>query len=134
MAIYIDLPKAMELVDAAIARKGEDYVYPNWEIGCQYVDYAITQDKDGDVQRICRTGCIVGEALLDVLNVDMDSLSRHGTNENGVYDFLDYLRRIEAIDGCTVDAEEYLTLIQVKQDRGETWGEARQGAKEELNL
>lgn len=133
MTIYLDLQRAMELIDAAIERKGEDYVYTRSAWGCMYVDYTSTFDDEGNERRICRSGCIVGDALIAPFGVDLDALSHKGVNEMDVYDFLGWLRDYGHIEGYADSAEEYLNRIQVKQDRGATWGDARREAKEELN-
>lgn len=134
MAIYLDLQKAMELVDAAIEREGEDYIYPNFSIGCQYVDYAFIEREDEPVERVCRTGCIVGDALLTVLGVDIEAFSYEDENEENAYQFLGWLRQENYISGSSPEAENYLSYIQDNQDKGLPWGVARKRARERMDL
>lgn len=135
MSIYIDLQKAMELVDGAVARKGEDYVYPNWTSSCSYVDYTITYDEDGnEVRNRLEWGCIIGHAFLPELpELDLETFTYNGVNEESVYSLLKWLELKGYIEGYSSSAEDYLSCIQDKQDSGAQWGVANREAKEELD-
>jgi hypothetical protein len=127
--MYLDIDKAYELIDAAIQERGADYVYPGAGLGlCSYVDVEIAYSGEDRVDK-CKKGCIVGTALIDALNLDMEELSRLSVNEGNAVRFLEFLKGRGSIDGYSEEAADFLTRVQINQDNRKTWGEAVEKAK-----
>lgn len=108
--ITIDRNKAIELLNNAVAEKGEDYRYMQDATGgCQYV-------RDG------APSCIVGHALHEA-GVDLDLLAAYDRREGGML-----IGRVirEGIHGYefTEGAIRLLRFAQGKQDDGVLWGTA----------
>lgn len=141
MTIVIDKPKALELLEAVVAERGADYIYPNAGSDCFYADRA----EDGTYA----PGCIIGHALariglpvtalhtLDKQNdpgigttslpiwVDEDDAIRDNPMFRPVVVVLeeDYEVKI------TPDAQAVFAIAQREQDNGHTWGDALADAK-----
>lgn len=129
--MYLNLEKAQELIANAIADKGEDYIYPNAEGGngtCRYVDREYDNDWGSDHTKV--KGCIIGNALITALNLDMEDLADENVNEESANALLDYLIEKKHLSGADVEAREYFTRLQTSQDRGRPWGEANENAKQ----
>lgn len=118
--LELTFEKAQELVDAAIAERGEDYVYGKHAGSCLYVHSdSWFDDTRGEWVLINeRPGCIVGMALVKG-GVSMDDLIPINTMDAPTV--LDSLEGVEA----ERKAVDFLTLVQISQDSGVTWGEAR---------
>lgn len=124
MGIQITLPKAVEMVQAAIARKGADYVYPNHGTQCQYVDWTVTQDENGTPERHFTHGCIIGDIFINELNLDMEGIADGYMNSASSSAFIQELARCGLVESCTDEADDYFSYVQSAQDRGMTWGNA----------
>lgn len=115
--MIIDKPKAIELLERAVAEKGADYVDPGSQFGrggCRYV-------------RDDACGCIVGHAYF-YAGATIDELKEMDANPDdpGV----DSLAWAEELPIETADeAVRAFSVAQVAQDRGKTWGEALEAAK-----
>lgn len=123
--MYLDLAKAQELVDSAIAEMGADYVYPNSGSGntCSYVD----ESYDDQGMSLVK-GCIVGHAFINA-GFNMEELYNSGVNHEGSNSLLTHLDEEGFISGYNEEARVYLALLQRSQDFGKTWGEANEQAK-----
>lgn len=115
--IELDLAETKELLAAAVAERGEDYVYANpggtgnEGINCLYVHIV-------DGEKTC--GCIVAWVLHQA-GVPLASLAgREGDNATAVMDALSQINVIEV----DLDATELLQDVQERQDRGIPWGQA----------
>lgn len=128
--MYLNLEKAQELIANAIADKGEDYIYPNAEGGngtCKYVDREYDNDWGSDHTKV--KGCIIGNALITALNLDMEALDGLYVNEESANAFLDYLVDEKLLSGVGEGVRLYFANLQTSQDRGRPWGEANENAK-----
>lgn len=129
--LYLDFEKAQQLVNEAIAEKGEDFIYQKEGSSCHYVhgvtkawdsykeDYVSTFDD-------ATTGCLVGHALklggvpLEAMgtgyrnDADSDSL----LNKLGLTGFVTTLEK----------AKWYFSNLQQSQDLGVPWGMAAEAA------
>jgi hypothetical protein len=110
--IKITFDEAVELLDRAVAEKGEDYIYPRsaGEAECLYVE-------DG------QPSCIVGHVLfwkgLTLERIEsIEGMSAFALND---YDWLDLDEKAEAL----------LWKTQSRQDSGVPWGRAVAEAKAE---
>jgi hypothetical protein len=109
-----------DLIEGAVALKGEDYVYPRRETsedeigwgGCDYI-------RDG------QPSCIVGHVLV-AAGVDPTALSL----EEGQSAWTVTARLLPE---WGTDIQRALDSAQSAQDQGMTWGEALEAFKEELN-
>lgn len=134
--MYLTLAKAHELIDAAVAEKGAEYVYPGSAHGaCTYVDVSYPDDylEDVDSEPLCEKGCIVGNAFITAFDLDMEELRHLAVNDEGAHSFIEWLKGREHISGYDRDALEFLAKVQVNQDKGVTWGEAVEKAKAGLH-
>lgn len=101
---------AKELVQEAIAERGEDFVYtpPMGADDCKYV-----HDDE--------PGCIVGHVLISGLGLPSTLLSAcEGTDASHVL----RVARQDALITADADAESYLCDLQSLQDSGDSWGKA----------
>jgi hypothetical protein len=107
--IELTLEKAIELVEQAIADRGEDYVYerPEDVEECQYVH--------GD-----EPGCIVGY-ILHAAGVDLGTLH---DNEGIWASFVTNNLAMQNVLAADYGVACFLDSIQGEQDRGKTWGQA----------
>lgn len=127
----VSLNLAEELLERAVAEKGEDYVYPNWQYGCSY-------EGNG------APGCIVGH-VLSYLGLTPEQLNQldhpglHFTDVNGdrmsdnstVDDIATLLSEEFDID-LTRPAQLFLNHAQTEQDGGAPWSVALEEAKAEV--
>lgn len=118
----LDAAKAVELLKAAVAERGERYVYSEPEDGCVYV-------ADG------APSCLVGEALV-----------AHGLPVGFFYQAVSYdkqfaaeanglpmslLHKAGVLPFVTARARAALTAAQNVQDQGCSWGDALERAERE---
>jgi hypothetical protein len=119
----IDLDTAKNLIEKAIADKGEDYVYPRAVLaaeGMKACEYFEPDETTGAVV----PSCIVGYALA-YIGVEAEDLG----NENGgtVWDMV-----TEADLAIDIDAANFWMNVQQLQDRGVPWGQAYAQALSEI--
>lgn len=120
----IDLGKARELVKQAVEQKGEDFVYNPEPAGLGYDGwvgacyYEPRPDMFADDDPRATAGCLVGEALK--LGGETRYLGFEGAVELLVEEYADML---------SPDAAGYLKVAQIAQDKGSTWGLARETAE-----
>lgn len=101
--------QVMEALAAAVAEKGDDYVYPKKpHEQCQYV-----HDKGTTAES---AGCIAGN-VLHRLGIPLSTLAKH--EGDGVYSL-----PVEDVFSASEAALSALGEAQDKQDEGKTWGEA----------
>lgn len=129
----LTLEVAKELVDKAIALRGEDYQYKRGhKSDCMYVHHDEVWD---DVQENyvpaengSQPGCVVGLAL-NLHGVKLEDMeTMEGSDANAMLEHL----QDEGILEYEPGAGDYLYYNQVAQDRGETWGFAKQEAEGKL--
>lgn len=129
--LYLDFEKAQQLVNEAIAEKGEDYVYEKEGDSCHYV-HGIDEVWDSFEENYVRsfdnatTGCLVGHAL-KLGGVPLEAM---GTGYRNDSDADSLLRKLEDADFVSVmgKAKWYLTNLQQSQDLGTPWGIAAEAA------
>lgn len=126
MTRLITLQDARDAVDAAIASRGEDYVYQSeTEMECTYV-------KDG------KPDCGVGVCLIESWGVPLEFF--YGTYPVGGIELnrnsQDFSQMFRSIPGLTfeLDAVTFLIAFQRVQDMNFTWGEARQKANASVGI
>lgn len=114
-----------QAIEAVVAEKGADYVYPGSDTGsCWYA----RQDDDNNLV----PSCIVGHVLhrlgfnLTYLHDTYEGTRFVGLGTYGVYTDTTYQSIPEHVAIALSDA-------QSKQDNGETWGEALAAYKNSLN-
>lgn len=106
----IDLPKARELLAAAVETQGRDFVYnPSGVAGCQYMPALDTPEDDPRH----KTGCLVGTAL-----------SLHGIDVSNLWGSVYGGLRVAQPGMMTKEAAKYFQVAQTRQDNGSSWGEA----------
>ncbi|MGW3992207.1 hypothetical protein ACWEF6_01845 [Amycolatopsis sp. NPDC004772] len=115
--MIIDKPKAIELLERAVAEKGADYVDPGsqWgKGGCRYV-------------REDACGCIVGHAYFyaGATLEQLKGMDNHPDDPGVATLAYDELLPVET----TPDAVSAFEVAQRSQDRGESWGTALEKAK-----
>lgn len=115
MPELITKAKALELLEAAVAERGADYVYPRTFDGtgpsCVYV-------------RGGKPACLVGLAMTKA-GVPIEQLAGWDTR------FESDAHSVLVDDGlAAVDVAEMLAAAQSVQDDGGTWGEALDAAKD----
>lgn len=126
MTRLITLQDARDAVDAAIASRGEDYVYQS-ETGmeCTYV-------------RLAKPDCGVGVCLIESWGVPLEFFDETytvgGFELNRNSQSFDQMRHF--IPGLTfeTDAVTFLTAFQRVQDLDSTWGEARRKANASVGI
>lgn len=107
-------------IEEAVAEKGNDYIYPNYDYGCSYAD------ENGE------PSCIVGHV---VAKLDPEKFAAVVDLEDGpggswpVYRRSDYEFQKVVGFGDIFDDETIraLSAAQSRQDKGDTWGEALVG-------
>lgn len=115
--INLDFSTSATLVRAAIAIRGEDYVYPSVERGgCDYVH------KEGDNGDKLSPGCIVGMVFY-MAGLPLEVFKEIGGTIGGTQD---QFKNVGLV--MTEKAMHFLRAAQVKQDNGVPWGEARADA------
>lgn len=108
----IDAQRALDLLEKAVAERGEEYVYqPVWfpgrsELSCVYVD----QDE--------QPSCIVGMAL-----------TLHGIPAETLARVNDFAADCLPTEWVTTEAAYILRHAQRLQDRGLAWGAAVRNAR-----
>jgi len=127
--LNLNLDKAVELVELAIASKPEGYKYevPEGPGVCLYVDYDTgTWDEETEEyeQSNFRPGCLVGTALI-LGGIPQDNFLKGSLNEQGSNDILAALKDDGLITFDTHSAH-YLDMLQGSQDKGATWAEAHE--------
>lgn len=155
MTITIDLDRALELLDEAVAERGEDYVYPE-DIACSY--WRETCDQIGT---LCEPGCLVGLAW-NRAGISADQLAElnggsvlteagfetpsyevpTGVNRDRAAHFFATMELSDlgesGLVGLGFDMDEgaarVLQAAQHWQDIRKTWGEARDFAREVAEL
>jgi hypothetical protein len=119
MTVHLTLDLAKQLVERAIAEKGEDYVYlpPGGRVGEPCLNWHL--QPDGQMV----PGCIVGHVwhYLGFTNED--------TGQGDAKHVLGYLEGYDHLT-YTEDAADFLYAVQDQQDRGVPWGEAYKEALE----
>ncbi len=105
----ITYESALEALKAAVAEKGEDYVYA-------WVDYKCVYSHNG------KPSCGVGH-VLHRLGVDTEGFE-HTTMNTKMFDSLAYRLRDLSVITITQSAIDLLREFQNCQDEGRTWGEA----------
>ena len=129
----LTLEVAKELVDKAIALRGEDYEYQRGhKSDCMYVHHdEVWDDVREDYVPVAngkQPGCLVGMAL-NLHGVPLEAMQEmEGDDANALIEYLKDKGILEYEDR----AAEYLYYNQVAQDRGETWGFAKQEAEGKL--
>jgi len=129
----LTLEVAKELVDKAIALRGEDYEYQRGhKSDCMYVHHdEVWDDVREDYVPVAngkQPGCLVGLAL-NLHGVPLEAMQEmEGDDANALIEYLKDKGILEYEDR----AAEYLYYNQVAQDRGETWGFAKQEAEGKL--
>lgn len=108
-----------------VAEQGEDFVYnpePD-RVSCFYVPLPTdVADFEGYPASMKATGCLVGR-LLDKLGETrhrINSVSPVWPGYQGGVSHLTYTFK----DMVTLEAKQYLAVLQRAQDRGHTWGKA----------
>lgn len=129
--IYIDLPRAVELVLGEIAKKAEGYRYRDGvpaDIGC--VNVFTIEDENGVSYE---PGCLVGSAVISagVPIMDIVDSGSGGASVWGLFDHLcSFYRGSDRRIGASNSAMTYLRLVQSEQDFGGTWSESHMIALE----
>lgn len=128
-----DITKVLEVLDTVVEKRGADYIYPRLDLevdgqedgfDCHYI-WTEDDRRRGlalslDLQ-VGQPACLVG-ALLDEMGL-LDPYVRfvQDANDHGVA----ALELEEVFDTETMDV---LDRVQAIQDKGETWGQARDTA------
>lgn len=129
--IKIDAVKAVELIEAAVAERGGDYIYPNIAgVGCQYVLYA-DGGWDGKTKHTERPdngpGCIVGLALHKAGIMTMGELKEWDSKEDQRANVV-----MAGDPRFTEGAARVFRKAQYVQDSYRPWSEALHAAKDAL--
>jgi len=127
--LELTLAKAQDLVSGIVAEQG-DTIYQKHEGSCLYVHTSrrFDDERSGYVIEKEVPGCLVGQALI-AGGLTMDDLKPH--NSVGVQSALYELQRESKLT-FTADAEEYLEILQINQDRGHSWSVAHEKALDGL--
>lgn len=128
----LTLKLAHELVEKAIALKGEDFIYRTSDNSgvCSYVN--VIEDYSEDDDPTYGLGCIVGHALLPALpEIDLEEFVARGyLNEERAGALLDWLHNSGYVSSeIPQDVYSYLEALQLSQDNDRPWGEANEQAK-----
>lgn len=126
--IDIDLAAAQRLVNEAIELKGADYIYPKQNGSCKYVhfDGFFEEDTDEYVTTSQEPGCIVGYAMW-IAGVPLEELRRD--NEDSAVGLASNLQHRGKV-AFSAEAVDYLSMVQISQDKGATWGNSDERAKQ----
>ena len=123
--LTVDLDKAIELIEMAIAERGEDYVYPK-KNACTNVRYERHYDYEthGYVYTMKEADCGVGLGLA-LGGIDLDLLL--AKNESSATETAVYLFE-KGVATFTAEAVDFLAYFQLNQDKQRPWGEAKEKA------
>jgi hypothetical protein len=129
--LYLDFEKAQQLVNEAIAEKGENYVYEKEGNSCHYV-HGVTRAWDSCKEDYvsafddATTGCLVGHAL-KLGGVPLEVMGKGMHNDS---DAQSLLKKLESTGFITAmdKVRWYLTNLQQSQDLGTPWGRAAEAA------
>ena len=130
----ITLSVAKDLVDKAIALRGEEFVYYRGrKADCMYVHHdevwnEVREDYE-PAENGAQPGCLVGLAL-NLHGVPLEVMEDHEGNDATA--LLDALENDNVVPHDS-EAARFLYLAQVAQDRGESWGFARSEATTRLD-
>lgn len=126
--LYIDLPKAVELILGEIEKAGADHIHT---VACANVTVEWRDGYDENwesaidhiVPRSVKGSCIVGRALIagGIEPETFVALEMISSTARGV---LDRFRAEGFIEGYTYGAVEYLSSVQRNQDAQLPWGAA----------
>jgi hypothetical protein len=105
------LEDTKKLIEAQIAKKGEDYVYPKPNDMCYYFIGG-------------QPSCVVGYVLADV-GITISERDNDNTTKACLVNVIG--------DNFDRDSVELLNLVQWRQDMGRPWGDAYQDALVELD-
>lgn len=140
-ANIIDRDRAIDLLNQAVAARGEDWTYPPAGGDCWYtisnhnrtVDACLAAGYDASVTEasiINRPGekgaCVVGYIIMDLLGVDEGEVEVWETH--GAFSLGPYVGGYRFTD----DAANLLRITQERQDFGIPWGQAVRMAVEGL--
>lgn len=104
---------ALRYLEKAVAEKGEDYVYPSYQEGCEYFE-SVYGSNTG------QPSCIVGH-VLSYNGVTREDLGG-GLNSSGVLTLnSQHPNGVLDVDDAT---EDLLVFAQRFQDNGMPWGQA----------
>lgn len=115
MTIHLTLERTNELLDAAVAEKGADYIYTDTR------GFRAAPGSDGaDCQYVHgnRPGCLVGN-VLHRAGVELERLLQVEGFGVGDVDFQEYLDVT-----CDEGVLDLLSEAQQRQDGGDTWGDS----------
>lgn len=105
----------LRLMEAVVNKMGADYVYPERELGCQYV-------RDG------QPSCIVGHVLVEA-GVPVDEIGKHEGRSAWAM-----APDVTPWGDKGTPVIEALDAAQHAQDTGSTWGEALARFRKKLGL
>ena len=141
----IDATELMTVVDTVVEKRGEDWKYPEWKVvyqqlseqeiedaefwvpeGCHYLwtddDQKVGRRLGYDLQ-VGEPACLVGAVLAELNLIDMITEEENG---NGVMS-------LEVLESALDYPVQTLLLVgQDSQDRGDTWGTARDKMRQRL--
>lgn len=115
---FVDLPRARELLQAAMETQGPDFQYV-LKVGmpCHYTPQIPSElFPEGDPR--CVTGCLIGVA------VDLAGHTFHHRRDIGFRCNSQEFREEPGYDWISQAAADYWRQAQLCQDRAGTWGEA----------
>lgn len=125
MGITLTLDAVREAAKAAVAERGEDYIYKNHWDACRN-----TQWVTGDNGAEHIPGCFVGD-VLHRCGLPLATLALW--DDTTADDLLHNLDRDGHIDGAESLVQDYLVRAQIVQDaEGNTWGQAYAAAEAEV--
>jgi hypothetical protein len=139
--VLIDVPKALELIEAAVKERGEDWVYPDTG-QCRYIynpedydqhfgdeEYELSQDELAMVAYFGEEqapACLVG-LVMHTLDERFDQVMLI-QNDNSVDGWMGdgpYVQTFESVEyEFSHDTIRLLAAAQSAQDSGNPWGEA----------
>lgn len=131
----LTLKKARALLRKAVAKKGEDYVYPKGHFGnfappCVYAYWTIESEV--------APSCLVGHALIDFMPelaydiVFSENRATEGSYAQGSIRGIAPQMRADGVLKITPKALAYLARAQFRQDERYTWGESLEAAERML--
>lgn len=120
----LNLAKAKELIEAAIAEKGADYVYPRAGASCVNVEQVQVGESEYDLV----PSCIVGHAMV-IAGFPIEQIWRYASEETAE-ELVTFMSRYGFISNVHEDAMNLLMYVQAGQDNGRPWGEVYEMALE----